>query len=146
MSDQNPFSTSRSHAESALQAVFEVVVWRIPKMTSKRNKLQEDTHFRVLRLLQDNPETSQRELAEAVGISVGGIHYVLNALVDKGLVKLGNFTASKGKRRYAYILTPKGIAKKAALTRAFLVRKMEEYEALKEEIEILKAEVPVVLT
>ncbi|MEO2039364.1 MAG: MarR family EPS-associated transcriptional regulator, partial [Martelella sp.] len=108
------------------------------KMSSKRNKLQEDTHFRVLRLLQENPEMSQRELAEAVGVSVGGMHYVLSALIDKGLVKLGNFTAAEDKRRYAYILTPKGIARKAALTRAFLARKMEEYEALREEIEALK--------
>ena len=110
-------------------------------MTSKRTKLQEDTHFRVLRLLQENPEMSQRELAEAVGVSVGGIHYVLNALIDKGLVKLGNFTAAEDKRRYAYVLTPKGIARKAALTRAFLVRKMEEYEALREEIKLLESEV-----
>lgn len=109
-------------------------------MTSKRTKLQEDTHFRVLRLLQGNPEMSQRELAEAVGVSVGGIHYLLNALIDKGLVKLGNFTAAEDKRRYAYVLTPKGIARKAALTRAFLLRKMEEYEALKEEIENLRCE------
>ena len=109
-------------------------------MTSKRTKLQEDTHFRVLRLLQENPEMSQRELSEAVDVSVGGIHYVLNALIDKGLVKLGNFTASDDKRRYAYILTPKGIARKAALTRAFLVRKMAEYETLREEIEALSKE------
>ena len=109
-------------------------------MNSKRTKLQEDTHFRVLRLLQDNPEMSQRDLAEAVGVSVGGIHYVLNALIDKGMVKLGNFTAAEDKRRYAYVLTPKGIAQKAALTRAFLVRKMEEYEALREEIEALQVD------
>lgn len=109
-------------------------------MTSKRTKLQEDTHFRVLRLLQENPEMSQRELAEEVGVSVGGIHYVLNALINKGLVKLGNFTAAEDKRRYAYVLTPTGIAQKAALTRAFLVRKMEEYEALREEIEALNSE------
>jgi EPS-associated MarR family transcriptional regulator len=109
-------------------------------MTSKRTKLQEDTHFRVLRLLQENPEMSQRELAEAVGVSVGGIHYVLNALIDKGLVKLGNFTAAEDKRRYAYILTPKGIVQKAALTRLFLARKIEEYELLKEEIESLSKE------
>lgn len=83
---------------------------------------------------------SQRELAEAVGVSVGGIHYVLNALVDKGLVKLGNFTAAEDKRRYAYVLTPKGITQKALLTRAFLLRKMEEYEALKHEIEALQVE------
>jgi EPS-associated MarR family transcriptional regulator len=109
-------------------------------MISKRNKLQEDTHFRVLRLLQENPEMSQRELAEAVGASVGGIHYALNALIDKGLVKLGNFTAAQDKRRYAYVLTPTGIARKASLTRAFLVRKMEEYEALREEIEALQSD------
>lgn len=109
-------------------------------MTSKRTKLQEDTHFRVLRLLQENPEMSQRELAEAVGVSVGGIHYVLNALIDKGLVKLGNFTAAEDKRRYAYVLTPKGIAQMAALTRAFMVRKMAEYEALRVEIEALSSE------
>ena len=110
-------------------------------MTSKRTKLQEDTHFRVLRLLQENPEMSQRELAEAVGVSVGGMHYVLNALIDKGLVKLGNFTAAEDKRRYAYILTAKGISEKAAITRRFLARKKEEYEALKAEIESLTLEI-----
>ncbi|EAP77345.1 MarR family EPS-associated transcriptional regulator [Roseovarius nubinhibens] len=109
-------------------------------MSSKRSKLQEDTHFRVLRILQDDPEMSQRELANAVGISVGGIHYVLNALIDKGLVKLGNFSAAEDKRRYAYLLTPKGIARKTVLTRAFLARKMAEYEALKEEIDALRKE------
>lgn len=110
-------------------------------MTSKRRKIQEDTHFRVLRLLQANPEMSQRELAEATGVSVGGMHYVLNALIDKGLVKLGNFTSAKDKRRYAYILTPIGIAEKAIVTRRFLARKIEEYEILKAEINALKREV-----
>ena len=109
-------------------------------MTSKRTKLQEDTHFRVLRLLQENPEMSQRELAKAVGVSVGGMHYVLNALIEKGLVKLGNFTAAEDKRRYAYVLTPKGLSEKAAITRRFLARKIEEYEALKAEIEDLRGE------
>lgn len=84
---------------------------------------------------------SQRELAEAVGISVGSAHYVLSALVERGLVKLGNFSASEDKRRYAYILTPKGLAEKAAITTRFLARKLEEYEALKFEIEELKAEI-----
>lgn len=84
---------------------------------------------------------SQRELAEAVGVSVGGIHYVLNALIEKGLVKLGNFTAADDKRRYAYVLTPKGIVQKAALTREFLARKMEEYWALKQEIDQLVDEI-----
>lgn len=107
-------------------------------MTTKRNKLQEDTQFRLLRLLQANPEMSQRELADAVGVSVGGIHYVINALIERGMVKLGNFTASQDKRRYAYVLTPKGIARKAALTRSFLSRKTQEYEALRLEIETLQ--------
>ncbi len=109
-------------------------------MTSKRTKLQEDTHFRVLRLLQENPEMSQRELAGAVGVSVGGIHYVLNALIDKGLVKLGNFTAAEDKRRYAYVLTTKGVSQRAKLTKEFLARKMAEYEALRKEIEALKSD------
>lgn len=78
---------------------------------------------------------SQRDLAKAVGVSTGGIHYVLNALLEKGLLKLGNFTAAEDKRRYAYKLTPKGIAEKAVLTRKFLMRKIAEYEALKSEIE-----------
>ncbi len=110
-------------------------------MTSQRDKLREDAKFRVLRLLRENPEMSQRELAQAVGVSTGGIHYVLSALVDKGLIKLGNFTAAEDKRRYAYVLTSKGLAEKARLTRAFLARKMEEYEALRAEIEAVRAEI-----
>lgn len=84
---------------------------------------------------------SQRELASTVGVSVGGMHYVLNALIEKGLVKLGNFTAAEDKRRYAYILTRKGLEEKVGITRRFLERKMEEYEALKAEIDILSAEI-----
>ena len=84
---------------------------------------------------------SQRELAKAVGISAGGVHYVLNALVEKGLVKLGNFTAAEDKRRYAYILTRSDIAPKAELTRQFLNRKMAEYEALRAEIESISSEI-----
>ena len=97
--------------------------------------LQEDVRFRILRLLGHNPEMSQRDLAQALGISTGGTHYVLKALVDKGLIKFGNFTASDDKRRYAYVLTPKGLAEQAALTRRFLIRKLAEYEMLRAEIE-----------
>ena len=82
---------------------------------------------------------SQRALARAAGVSVGGVNYVLRALVEKGLVKLANFSASPDKRRYAYVLTSKGIAEKSALTRAFLRRKLAEYEALKAEIEEIEA-------
>ena len=109
-------------------------------MAEQRSKAQEDVRFRVLRLLQENPEMSQRDIAVAVGISVGGVHYRLNALIDKGFVKLGNFTAAQDKRRYAYILTPKGLSEKGALASRFLKRKREEYDALKTEIESLESE------
>lgn len=108
--------------------------------TSQREQLQEEVRFRILRLLQENPEMSQRELAREVGISTGGVHYVLSALVDKGLVKLGNFQASRDRRRYAYVLTPQGISEKARLMRRFLRRKRAEYEALRDEIAALSAE------
>lgn len=109
-------------------------------MTTQRDQLREDVQFRILRLLQENPEMSQRDLAKAVGVSTGGIHYVLNALVEKGLLKLGNFTAAVDKRRYAYVLTPAGLAAKAKLTRSFLLRKMAEYEALKAEIDSVRGD------
>lgn len=112
----------------------------IPNMTTQRDKLREDVKFRILRLLQDNPEMSQRDLAKAVGVSTGGIHYVLTALVEKGMLKLSNFTAADDKRRYAYVLTPKCIAAKADLTRRFMIRKLAEYEALKAEIEDVRGD------
>ena len=78
---------------------------------------------------------SQRELAKAVSLSTGGIHYVLNALLDKGLLKIENSTTAQDKRRYAYVLTRKGMAAKADLTKRFLMRKMADYELLKTEID-----------
>lgn len=110
-------------------------------MTSRQVKIQEDTHFRIMRILQENPDLTQRELAEKLGISVGGLNYCLNALIDKGLVKMQNFSNSKNKFKYVYLLTPMGIAEKVVMTTRFLSRKMEEYEALKVEIEALKSEV-----
>ncbi len=110
-------------------------------MTSRRAKLQEDTNFRLMQLLQDNPRLSQREMAKALGISFGGINYCLNALIDKGLVKIHNFSQNQNKFGYAYLLTPTGISEKAELTGSFLKRKMNEYEALKAEIKALKLEV-----
>jgi EPS-associated MarR family transcriptional regulator len=104
-------------------------------MTTQRNKLREDVQFRILRLLQDNPEMSQRELAKAVGLSTGGIHYVLNALLDKRLLKIENSTTTEDKRRYAYVLTSEGMASKANLTKRFLIRKMADYDLLKAEID-----------
>ena len=110
-------------------------------MTSRQAKIQEDTHFRIMRILQENPDLTQRELAEKLGMSVGGLNYCLNALIDKGLVKMQNFANSKNKFKYVYLLTPMGIAEKGALTTRFISRKMEEYEALKAEFEYLNSEV-----
>jgi EPS-associated MarR family transcriptional regulator len=110
-------------------------------MTSRQAKIHEDTHFRIMRILQDNPDLTQRELADKLGMSVGGLNYCLNALIDKGFVKMANLSKSKNKFKYVYLLTPHGIAEKVALTSRFLKRKMEEYDALKVEIEALKAEV-----
>lgn len=110
-------------------------------MISRQAKLQEDTYFRVMRILQENPDLTQRELAEKLGISVGGLNYCLKALMEKGLVKMKNFANSKNKFGYVYILTPSGMAENAAITHRFLQRKIEEYEALKAEIEALKSEV-----
>jgi EPS-associated MarR family transcriptional regulator len=109
-------------------------------VAGRRDKVQEDVRFRVLRLLEENPEMSQRNLATAVGISLGSLHYCLNALIEKGLVMIGNFTAAEDKRRYAYVLTPKGVIEKATLTHRFLKRKRAEYQALKSEIEALQEE------
>jgi EPS-associated MarR family transcriptional regulator len=110
-------------------------------MTSRQAKLQEDNYFRVMRILQENPDLTQRELAEKLGISLGGLNYCLKALMEKGLVKMKNFANSKNKFGYVYVLTPKGMAEKASITHRFLQRKMDEYEALKAEIEALEAEV-----
>ena len=85
-------------------------------------------------------DLTQRELADKLGMSVGGLNYCLNALIDKGFVKMANFSKSKNKFKYVYLLTPLGISKKVALTSRFLKRKMEEYEVLKVEIEALKLE------
>ena len=109
-------------------------------MTNRQAKLQEDTYFRVMHILRENPDLTQRELAEKVGISVGGLNYCLKALMEKGMVKMKNFTTSKNKFGYVYVLTPTGLAEKADITHRFLKRKMDEYEALKVEIEALKAE------
>lgn len=109
-------------------------------MTSRRSLLQEDTYFRVLRMLQDNPDMTQREIAEKLGISTSGLNYCLKALIDKGWVKVQNFSQSKNKFGYVYVLTPQGIAEKAMLTGRFLKRKLQEYEALRAEIDMLQSE------
>ena len=107
-------------------------------MTTRQAQIQEDTYFRVMRILLENQDLTQRELAEKLGVSVGGLNYCLNALMDKGWVKMQNFQNSKNKFKYVYLLTPQGVAEKVALTSRFLHRKMQEYEALKAEIESLR--------
>mgnify|MGYP003687396695 CR=1 FL=1 len=95
----------------------------------------------ALKLLEKNPELTQRELAVELGLSLGKTHYVLKSLVDIGLVKVANFQRSDNKWGYAYLLTPRGIAEKAAITVRFLARKQEEFRQLEREIAVLKAEV-----
>lgn len=107
---------------------------------SKNHSLHDETHLKVLRLLESSPNISQRMLAESLGVSLGKTNFCLKALLDKGLVKMDNFRTNSNKLNYAYLLTPSGIAEKAALTQRFLRRKMEEYDALKAEIELLKQE------
>ena len=112
-------------------------------MASQRGQQQEETHFRVMRLLDEDPSISTREIAKKVGISNGNAYYCVTALVEKGFVKLKNFTQSKNKANYIYELTPRGIRAKAALTVSFLERKRHEYEDLKLEIERLESELGV---
>lgn len=112
----------------------------IRPVASRRPALQEDTLLRTLRVLDREPRITQRDLARRIGISVGAAHYCLSALAEKGLIKLGNFSASDKKRSYFYLLTPDGVSAKAALTVRFLKRKHAEYEALREEIADLEQE------
>jgi EPS-associated MarR family transcriptional regulator len=100
----------------------------------------EAARLAVLRLLQQRPDMSQRELSEALGLSLGKTHYVLHSLLDRGLVKAGNFRRSGNKLAYAYVLTPSGLREKLRLTRAFLQRKEAEFEQLQRTITALKNE------
>ena len=89
-------------------------------------------------MVEANPTITQRELSVALGVSLGRVNYGLRALIDKGLIKVSNFKRSETKLAYAYLLTPSGVTEKSALTKAFLARKMEEFDALKKEIEALQ--------
>ena len=111
-----------------------------PSENSRQSRIQEDTYFRLLRLLEDHPDLSQREIAQKLGLSLGGLNYCLKALMEKGFIKLENFQNSRHKFRYVYVLTPAGIAQRISMTGRFLKRKLAEYEALKAEIEALKKE------
>mgnify|MGYP001433856247 FL=1 len=93
-----------------------------------------ENNYKVLKQIQNNPNTSQRKLAKEVGFSLGKLNYCLKALQQKGLIKIDNFKKNPNKISYAYILTPKRIKKKAKLTMNFMIRKMKEYDELKEEL------------
>ena len=103
-----------------------------PKLTS-----QDEIQLKVLRMLHEQPDLSQRNLAKELGVSLGGINYCFKALVEKGWIKLENFSASKHKLGYLYLLTPSGVLRKSILTKNFLNRKINEFNKLKKEIEEL---------
>jgi EPS-associated MarR family transcriptional regulator len=110
-------------------------------MPSRQSQLQEDTIFRVLRLLQHKPDVTQRELAAHLGMSLGGLNYCLRALVEKGLVTTATLNNDKSQRKSGYLLTPAGLAHRILLTGRFLARKQRELEALQLEIQVLADEV-----
>ena len=101
----------------------------------------DEIRYKLLKVIEANPDITQRDLANRLGVSLGKANYCLKALIEKGLIKARNFKNSHNKIGYAYLLTPKGIEEKAGVTVRFLERKMEEYEALKHEIEELRREV-----
>jgi len=102
---------------------------------------RDELKLRVMRVVEDKPTASQREIASELGVSLGGVNFCLKALAEKGLIKMGNFARAERKLGYAYILTPAGVNEKTQLTARFLRRKLDEYEALREEIALLQREV-----
>jgi MarR family transcriptional regulator, temperature-dependent positive regulator of motility len=104
-------------------------------------QIDPDIHFRVLNALEENPHITQRELAEKLGVSLGGINFCLKALVEIGHLKINNFQKNSNKSAYLYLLTPSGLSNKAILATSFLKRKMDEYKALKMEIDLVKSKI-----
>lgn len=102
--------------------------------------LTDEYRYRILKILETNPGASQRMIARELGVSLGRVNYCLQALVEKGLVKVNNFRRNESKRAYLYLLTPKGVQEKARVTVRFLKCKMAEYEQLKREVEQLQQE------
>lgn len=97
--------------------------------------IKNQDYFNVLRKIQNNPKSTQRELANQLGFSLGKLNYFIKALIEKGFVKINNFKKNSNKKKYIYILTPKGVSVKTKLTLDFMKRKMNEYDELKREIE-----------
>jgi len=102
--------------------------------------LTDETRYRILKLLEADPHASQRRIADELGISLGRVNFCLQALINRGLIKVNNFRNSANKRAYLYLLTPRGIEEKALVTARFLKVKLDEYEALKREVEQLQRE------
>lgn len=105
--------------------------------------LSDEYRSKILKILDEDPQISQRELARELGVSLGKANYCLQALMEKGLVKVNNFKNSNNKKAYMYLLTSKGIAEKGRATVRFFDRKVAEYEALRREIASLKREMQV---
>ena len=114
-------------------------------MASRRKEHQEDAKFRLFQIINENPQMTTREIAQKVGISNGSAYYLLTSLIDMGFIKLLNFKDSSQKIKYHYLLTPKGIREKSLVTSKFLIRKKQEFEALREEINSLEEAVGNVL-
>jgi len=100
--------------------------------------MNQELSIKIIREIEKAPEQSQRALSKRCGVSLGSVHYCINALVEKGYVKARNFKSAQNKLAYAYILTPSGINLKKELTLKFLKRKQAEYEVLQKEIKALE--------
>ena len=109
-------------------------------LKKKQNKEKSEMEFNVLRSLYYNPGFTQRKLSSHLGVSLGSVNYCINALIDKGLVKVSHFNKSSSKQKYLYLLTPEGVFEKSRLTFSFLEKKHAEYLRLQNEIESLKSE------
>jgi len=101
----------------------------------------QELEYSALKILEQQPDLTQRQLAEKLDVSLGKAHYLVKSLIDVGWIKLDNFQRADNKLGYAYLLTPKGIVEKAGITARFLVRKRQEYIQLREEIVQLQEEV-----
>ena len=110
-------------------------------MASKREHVQEEVRLRILRIVNKNPNIKSREIARILNISNGSAYYCINSLVQKGMIKLKNFSSHKNKAKYTYFLTPSGIYEKTILTAKFLQTKLKEYEDLRAEIKEMEEEV-----
>ena len=109
-------------------------------MNNKNNILESEKALQIIKEIENNPQTTQRNLAQKLEISLGTINFLINALIDKGIIEIKNFKNSKNKLAYMYLLTPQGIKMKLQLTHKFFVWKTRQYEKLREEIEYLKKE------